>query len=100
VEQKTKEIGIRKVLGASVGQIVTLLSKDFIVLVLIALVIASPVAWWGMNRWLQDFAYRIDLGWPIFAAAGVLAICIALFTVSFLALRAALSNPIKALRQE
>jgi putative ABC transport system permease protein len=100
VEQKTKEIGIRKVLGASVGQIVTLLSKDFIILVLIALVIASPIAWWAMNRWLQDFAYRIDLGWPIFAAAGVLAVCIALFTVSFLALRAALSNPIKALRQE
>ena len=99
-EQRTKEIGIRKVLGASVGQVVTLLSKDFLRLVLIAFVIAVPTAWFAMNRWLQDYAYRIDLSWWIFALAGLLALAIALLTVSFQAIRAALANPVKSLRTE
>jgi putative ABC transport system permease protein len=99
-EQRTKEIGIRKVLGASVGSIVTLLSKDFIRLVLIALVIASPLAWYAMNRWLQDFAYKIGIEWWVFALAGLLAVGIALLTVSFQSVKAALMNPVKSLRSE
>jgi putative ABC transport system permease protein len=100
VEQKTKEIGIRKVLGASVSQIVTLLSKDFLRLVLLAFVIATPLAWYVMNKWLQDFAYRIDLQWWFFALAGSSALLIALLTVSFQAIKAALANPVKSLRTE
>ncbi len=99
-EQRTKEIGVRKVLGASVGGIVTLLSKDFLKLVLIAIVLASPLAWWAMNRWLQDFAYKIDIEWWIFALAGLLAVGIALLTVSFQSIKAALMNPVKSLRTE
>ncbi|MCU0354097.1 MAG: ABC transporter permease [Cytophagales bacterium] len=99
-EQRIKEIGIRKVLGASVSQIVTLLSKDFIKLVLVAFVIAAPIAWYVMNQWLQGFAYRIDIGWWIFALAGLLALLIALITVSFQAVKAALANPVKSLRSE
>jgi len=99
-EQRTKEIGVRKVLGASVSSIVTLLSKDFLKLVLIAIVIASPVAWWAMNRWLQDFAYKIDIEWWVFVMAGLLAVGIALLTVSFQSIRAALMNPVKSLRSE
>ena len=99
-ESRTKEIGIRKVLGASVGSIVTLLSKDFLKLVLIAIVIASPIAWWAMNRWLQDFAYKIAIEWWVFAGAGLLAVGIALLTVSFQSIRAALMNPVKSLRSE
>jgi len=98
--QRTKEIGVRKVLGASVLNIVGLLSKDFIVLVAVAFVVASPVAWWVMHRWLQDFAYRIDIEWWVFAAAGVLAATIALATISFQAIRAATANPVKSLRTE
>ena len=98
--QRTKEIGVRKVLGASVSSIVALLSKDFLKLVLIALVIASPLAWYAMHRWLQDFAYRIDIAWWVFALAGLLAVGIALLTVSFQSIRAALMNPVKSLRSE
>ena len=99
-EQKTKEIGIRKVLGASVAGITTLLSKDFIKMVLIAIVIASPIAWWAMNKWLEEFVYRIHITWWMFAAAGVLALLIALFTISFQAIKAALVNPAQSLRTE
>jgi putative ABC transport system permease protein len=98
--QRTKEIGVRKVLGASVVNIVTLLSKDFIVLVAVAFVVASPIAWWVMHRWLQDFAYRVDIDWWVFAAAGVLAALIALATISFQAIRAATMNPVRSLRTE
>ncbi len=99
-EQRTKEIGIRKVLGASVGGIVSLLSKDFIKLVLIAFIIASPIAWVMMNKWLQDFTYRIKISWWVFAATALLAMLITLGTVCFRAIRAALSNPVKNLRSE
>ena len=99
-EQRTKEIGIRKVLGASVGNVVNMLSKDFITLVLISSVIAFPIAWWAMNNWLQDFAYRINIGWWIFLAAGVIAFLIAFITVSSQAIKAALANPVKSLRTE
>lgn len=98
--QRIKEIGIRKVLGASVIGIVQMLSKDFIKLVFIAAVIASPIAWWGMNNWLQDFTYRIAIEWWIFVLAAVLAMIIALFTISFQAVRAAIANPVDSLRDE
>jgi putative ABC transport system permease protein len=98
--QRTKEIGVRKVLGASVGNIVLLLSRDFIRLVIIAFVIASPLAWYIMHTWLQDFAYRIDLEWWVFAIAGLLAVAIALATISYQAVRAAISNPVTSLRSE
>jgi len=100
VKRKVKEIGVRKVLGASVSGIVQLLSKDFAVLVLIALVIASPVAWYFMNNWLNDFAYRVEIHWWIFLLAGAAAMLIALITVSFQSIRAALANPVKSLRTE
>ncbi len=98
--QRTKEIGVRKVLGASVSNILLLLSKDFVKLVLIASVIAFPVAWWVMNKWLQDFSYRINIGWAVFVVAGSAALLIALLTVSFQAIKAAVANPVAALRSE
>ena len=98
--RRTKEIGIRKVLGASVENIVKLLTKDFIKLVLIALLIASPLAWWTMNDWLQSFAYRIDIQWWVFVLAGTGAIAIAFLTVSFQSVKAALANPVNSLRSE
>ncbi|HMI78497.1 MAG TPA: ABC transporter permease [Ferruginibacter sp.] len=99
-EQRTKEIGIRKVLGANVAGIVQLLSKDFLKLVIIAFCLSVPLAWWGMNKWLQDFAYRVDISWWVFALAGLTALVIALITVSLQAIRAALANPVKSLRTE
>jgi putative ABC transport system permease protein len=100
VTRRTKEIGIRKVLGANVSRIVLLLSKDFVVLVLIASLIAFPLAWWAMQKWLQDFAYRINIPWLAFIGAAALALFIALATVSIQAIRAGLSNPVKNLRSE
>jgi putative ABC transport system permease protein len=99
-QQRIKEIGIRKVLGASVISIVSELSKEFLKPVLIAAFIASPIAWYGMNKWLQNFAYRIDISWWVFIVAGIIAVCIALFTISFQAIKAAIANPIKSLRTE
>jgi putative ABC transport system permease protein len=99
-EQRTKEIGIRKVAGASVAGIVVLLSKDFLLLVIIAFVIATPIAWWAMNKWLQGFAYKTDIGWIVFVLSGFAAITIALATISFQAIRAAVANPVKSLRTE
>jgi putative ABC transport system permease protein len=99
-QQRTKEIGIRKVLGASVPSLVALLSGEFLRLVAVAILVASPVAWYAMNRWLEDFAYRIEVPWWVFGATGLLALGIAFFTVSFQAVKAALRNPVKSLRTE
>ena len=99
-EQRTKEIGIRKVLGATVSNIITMLSKDFLQLVFIAALIAFPVAWYVMSRWLEDFSYRVNIGWWVFVFGGILALAIAMFTVSFQAIKAAVSNPVKSLRTE
>ncbi len=98
--QRTKEIGVRKVLGASVKQIVQLISKDFIVLVLLAFVIAVPIAWIGMNKWLENFAYRTGISWWIFLLAGSLMIVIALCTLALQTIKAAIANPVKSLRTE
>jgi putative ABC transport system permease protein len=100
IQQRRKEIGIRKVLGASVPNVITLLSKDFLSLVIIASIIAFPIAWWVMNQWLQDFVYRVGIGWWIFLISGVIAVIVSLLTVSFLAIKAAVANPVKSLRTE
>jgi len=99
-EHRTKEIGIRKVLGATVSNIVSMLSKDFLKLVLIASLIAFPVAWWFMNKWLEDFVYRINISWWVFILASFVSIFIAIVTVSFQAIKAAIANPVKNLRTE
>jgi ABC-type antimicrobial peptide transport system permease subunit len=98
--QRIKEVGIRKVLGATAANIVYLFSKEFILLISIAFVIATPLAWYVMHQWLQDYAYRINIEWWLFAASGLLAIIIALATVAFQAAKAALANPVKNLRTE
>jgi len=99
-ERRIKEIGIRKVMGASVPQIITMMSSEFIKLVFIAFAISVPLAWYGMNKWLDSFAYKIAIEWFVFAWAGVIALAIALFTVSFESFRAASVNPVKSLRNE
>jgi putative ABC transport system permease protein len=99
-QHRTKEIGIRKVLGASVNRIVLLLSKDFVSMVVIALVVAVPLVYYFINNWLQNFAYRVEIGWKIFAIAGTASIGIALVTVSIQTLKAALANPVDSLRSE
>ena len=99
-KQRTKEIGIRKVLGATVSSIVGMLSKDFVKLVLIAAIIAFPISWWAMSTWLQDFAYRINISWSVFLIAGLTSVLIALITISFQAIKAAIANPVKSLRTE
>lgn len=98
--QRTKEIGVRKVLGASVASVVTLLLTNYLKLILIAMVIASPIAGYIMSQWLRDFAYRTDMPWWIFAVSGGLATCVAILTVSYQAIRAALMNPVNSLRSE
>jgi putative ABC transport system permease protein len=99
-EQRTKEIGIRKVVGADVFNIIGLLSKNFLGLVLIASLIAIPVGWWAMTNWLKDFPYRVSLGWWVFAATTLLALIIALLTVGFQSVKVATANPVKSLRTE
>jgi putative ABC transport system permease protein len=99
-QRRIKEIGIRKVLGATVTGIASLLTREFLKLVLISLIVASPLAWWVMNNWLQDFAYRINIGWWMFLLAGLGAVFIATITVSFQAIKAAVANPVKSLRSE
>ena len=100
IRQRVKEIGVRKVLGASVSGIATLVTKEFIRPVIIALSIATPIAWWAMNKWLQEFSYRINIQWWVFAVAGIVAVLIAILTVSFHAVKAAVANPVKSLRTE
>ncbi len=100
VARRKAEIGIRKVMGASIWDIVTMVSNDFLKLVLVATLVAFPIAWWAMHQWLQDFAYHIGISWWIFALAGIMALCIALITVSYQAIKAAIANPVKSLRTE
>jgi ABC-type antimicrobial peptide transport system permease subunit len=99
-ENRSKEIGIRKVLGANVRIIVKMLSKEFVVLVIVSIIIATPIGWLLMNKWLQNYNYRIGISWQVFVFAGLIAILIALITVSFQAIKAALANPVKSLRSE
>jgi ABC-type antimicrobial peptide transport system permease subunit len=99
-ENRIKEIGVRKVLGASVTGITALLAKDFIKLVLAAFVIASPIAWFSMDKWLEGYGYRIEIGWSVFVLSGAMAILIAILTVSYQSIKAAIANPVKSLRAE
>jgi putative ABC transport system permease protein len=100
IQQRVKEIGVRKVLGASIMQITSLLSWQFLKLVIIAFVIAAPISWWATHEWLQNFAYGIEVSWWIFGLAGIGAIFIALMTISHHAIKAAIANPVKSLRTE
>jgi putative ABC transport system permease protein len=99
-ERRRKEIGVRKVLGASVRSVVQLLTREFVKLVLLAAVIAYPIARWFMDKWLQDYAYRVEIRWWVFALAALLSILIAVFTISFQAIEAAVANPVRSLRNE
>ena len=99
-ENRIKEIGVRKVLGASVANITTLLSTDFLKLVIISFILASPLAWYAMNKWLQNYNYHINIEWWVFAAAGFLSVIIAIITVSYQSIKAAIANPTKSLRSE
>ena len=99
-EKRTKEIGIRKVLGASVSSIISILSADFLKLIFIALIISIPLAWMATNKWLQNYPYRVTLSWWFFASSGLLVILIALFTISFQSIKAAIANPVKSLKTE
>ena len=99
-ENRIKEIGIRKVLGASVAGVTALLSKDFLKLVFISLLIAIPLSWWAMTKWLEDYTYRVSIEWWVFALAGFLSILIALLTVSYESIKAAIANPVTSLRAE
>jgi len=98
--QRTKEIGIRKVLGSTVLGIIGLLSKDYIKLILISILIATPIAWWTMHKWLDDFAYKIDLSWWMFIIPAVATLLIAFFTMSYQSIKAARANPVNSLRDE
>jgi ABC-type antimicrobial peptide transport system permease subunit len=98
--QRTKEIGVRKVLGATVTQVVALISKEFIMLVLLAFVIAAPLAWMGMYKWLENFAYKTEISWWIFLLAGFCMVGIALITLCFQTIKAATTNPVRSLRSE
>jgi ABC-type antimicrobial peptide transport system permease subunit len=99
-ETRRKEIGIRKVLGASVSSIMLLLTKEFLILVLISIAVASPIAWWAMEKWLANYAYRTDIPWWLFIAVGGISLCIAVFTIGFQAVRAATANPVDAIKSE
>ena len=98
--QRVKEVGIRKVLGATTGNVVYLFSKEFLLLIAIAFTIATPIAWLSMNQWLQGYVYRINISWWFFATGGLAAVVIALSTISFQAIKAAIANPVKSLRAE
>jgi putative ABC transport system permease protein len=99
-ERRTKEIGIRKVLGASIVNITTMISSEFVKLVMISLVFSIPIAWWAMRKWLEDFAYHVDMEWWMFALAGLLTIVITFMTVSFQSMKAAMANPVESLKNE
>ena len=99
-EQRTKEIGVRKVLGASIVNIILMISKEFILLLSLATVFAWPIAYYAMNKWLQNFTYRIEMSWWVFISAGLVALGISLFTISWLAGRAAIANPVDSLKYE
>jgi putative ABC transport system permease protein len=99
-QKRTKEIGVRKVLGASVGQITYRLTVDFLKLVGVAILVSIPLGWYVMNKWLEDFSYRIEIGWGVFVFAAILAIVVAVLTVSYQSIKAAIANPVKSLRTE